>query len=701
MTRINSKITLTIEDGIAVITSDNPPVNALGAEVRAGLATALDQAMADTAVRAIVIACAGKTFFAGADITEFGKPKRPPALVDVIARIETSPKPVVAAIHGTALGGGLEVALGAHFRVAVPSAQVGLPEIKLGLFPGAGGTQRLPRLIGPLEALKLVLSGDKLSASRALELGVLDAVEAGEPAEIGISFARAVLAEGRAAVPVRDREEKLAAFRADPAPFEAEATAQLARRRGQAAPAACVDSVRDSFTKPIDAALAADTARFQQLVTGDQSKALRYLFFAEREAGKQPADAPPPRAVRQAMVIGAGTMGGGIAMSLAAAGIPVTLVDASPEGLQAGLERVRGNYATSVKRGSLSQAEMDRRLGLIDGRTDRSDAAKVDLVIEAVFESMALKQEIFGELARTTRPGTVLATNTSALDIDEIARSTDRPGDVVGMHFFSPANVMRLLEVVRGAASSEQVIATAMTVGKTIGKAPVLSGNCDGFIGNRMVAKRSAQVDRLLLEGAMPEDVDAAIKEFGFAMGPLETNDMSGLDIGWSIRKRRGTPFPVADAICERGWFGQKAGQGYYLYEKGSRTPRHNPAVADLILEIARAHGVTRREIGRQELTERMVYPLINEGARILEEGIALRPGDVDVVWATGYGYPAWRGGPMFTADTIGLPYIVERLDHYADLTGNEDLRPAALLRELAETGSRFADWRNNRAIAA
>jgi 3-hydroxyacyl-CoA dehydrogenase len=698
MTKVNL-----IQDGeIAVILADNPPVNALGHAVRSGLLQALNRAIADPATRAIVIACAGKTFFAGADITEFGKPKQPPVLQEVIAHIEAAPKPIIAAIHGTALGGGFEVALGAHFRVAVPSAQVGLPEIKLGMFPAAGGTQRLPRLIGPIEALKLILSGDKLSAEKAQAVGILDHVEDGDPVRVGIAFARRVLAVSRPLIPVRDRDDKLAPMRADPSAFEAEAAAQLKRRRGQEAPEACVSSVRLSFTTPIDEALARDRASSEMIVASDQSRALRHVFFAERAAAKLP-EAPSgvtAGTVRQAAIIGAGTMGGGIAMCFAAAGIPITLIDATQEGLSAGIDRIRNNYATSVKRGSITQTAMDTRLALITPTTDRDEAANADMIIEAVFESMDLKQEIFSDLARKTPPGTILATNTSALDIDDIANATDRAEDIIGMHFFSPANVMRLLEVVRGARSNWQAIATAMAVGKIIGKIPILSGNCDGFIGNRMVAKRSAQVDRLLLEGAMPDEIDAAVKAFGFAMGPLETNDMSGLDIGWSIRKRRGTPFPIADAICERGWFGQKTGQGYYRYEKGDRTPRPNPEVDRLILEISAGHQITRRTIDRQELIERMVYPLINEGARILEEGMALRASDVDIVWINGYGFPAWRGGPMFYADLIGLKEIADRLEHFAAATGNTILEPAGLLRTLAARNATFSAWDKDRSIA-
>ena len=686
---------------VTVILSDNPPVNALGHAVREGIDKALGQFLADDSIKAIVVACRGRTFFAGADITEFGKPKREPMLQQVIASLEASPKPVIAAIHGTALGGGLEVALGCHFRVAVPTAKMGLPEINLGLFPAGGGTQRLPRLVGPEKALEFVLSGKPVTAAQAQDLGIIDAVIEGDPVEAGIAFARRVIDENLPAVPVRDRDEKIAATRTDPSAFDALAEKLTKRTAGQLAPAANVASVRRSFTMPIDEALGEDTRAFAELMAGSQSLALRYLFFAEREAAKVPglpADTKA-REVKSAAVIGAGTMGGGIAMSFAGAGIPVTLIDATEEALTRGLDRVKGNYASSVKRGSISQAEMDKRMALISGATERAAASDADVVIEAVFEDEKLKQEIFSELEKVCKPGTVLASNTSALDVDAIAGVLERPENFVGMHFFAPANVMKLLEVVRAAKTSPEAIVTAMAVGRRIGKVPVISGNCDGFIGNRMVAKRSAQVDLLLQKGAMPQDVDNALKAFGFPMGPLAINDMSGLDIGWSIRKRRGTPFPIADAICERGWFGQKTGQGYYRYEPGDRTPQPNPEVEALIVGISKSLGIERRAIDQAEMTERMLYPLINEGARILEEGIAYRASDIDLVWINGYGWPRWTGGPMFHADETGLKHIVERLDAFAaDTPSDPSLKPAALLRELAEKGSTFAEWQKSRA---
>jgi len=701
MTQINEKISITTAGDVGVILSDNPPVNALGHAVREGIDKALGQFLADDSIKAIVVACRGRTFFAGADITEFGKPKREPMLQQVIASLEASPKPVIAAIHGTALGGGLEVALGCHFRVAVPTAKMGLPEINLGLFPAGGGTQRLPRLVGPEKALEFVLSGKPVTAAQAQDLGIIDAVIEGDPVEAGIAFARRVIDENLPAVPVRDRDEKIAATRTDPSAFDALAEKLTKRTAGQLAPAANVASVRRSFTMPIDEALGEDTRAFAELMAGSQSLALRYLFFAEREAAKVPglpADTKA-REVKSAAVIGAGTMGGGIAMSFAGAGIPVTLIDATEEALTRGLDRVKGNYASSVKRGSISQAEMDKRMALISGATERAAASDADVVIEAVFEDEKLKQEIFSELEKVCKPGTVLASNTSALDVDAIAGVLERPENFVGMHFFAPANVMKLLEVVRAAKTSPEAIVTAMAVGRRIGKVPVISGNCDGFIGNRMVAKRSAQVDLLLQKGAMPQDVDNALKAFGFPMGPLAINDMSGLDIGWSIRKRRGTPFPIADAICERGWFGQKTGQGYYRYEPGDRTPQPNPEVEALIVGISKSLGIERRAIDQAEMTERMLYPLINEGARILEEGIAYRASDIDLVWINGYGWPRWTGGPMFHADETGLKHIVERLDAFAaDTPSDPSLKPAALLRELAEKGSTFAEWQKSRA---
>jgi len=699
---VNNPISTRADGEIGVVMSNNPPVNALGQAVRQGLVEAFEKLNADPGVKAIVLACAGRTFFAGADIREFGKPRQKPVLTDVIDVIERSPKPVVAAIHGTALGGGFEVALASHFRVAAPSAKLGLPEIKLGIFAGAGGTQRLPRVIGPEKALDLVLSGDPVSAADALELGILDAVVEGDPVAAGVAFARQVLERQLPIVAVRDREDKLIDARRAPSAFEAKAAALTKRTAGQDAPAANVASVRRSFTMPFDEAMAADVAANAALMAGSQSKALRHMFFAEREAAKIPDidQSVKPRVVKRAAIVGAGTMGGGIAMCFAGADIPVTLIDATDEALARGLDRVRSNYATSVKRGSLSQAQMDRRMALITPSTERAAAADADLIIEAVFEDMDLKKKLFADLEALTKSGTIIATNTSALDIDELAAGLSRPADFVGMHFFSPANVMKLLEVVKGARTGQEAILTAMSVGRTIGKISVLSGNCDGFIGNRMVAKRSAQAEWLLQHGAMPADVDGALTSLGFPMGPLTTNDMSGLDIGYSIRKRRGTPFPIADAIVEGGALGQKTGSGYYRYEPGSRTPLPNPEVEKVIIATSEKLGIKRREISRDDMIERMLFPLTNEGARILEEGIALRPSDVDLVWISGYGWPRHLGGPMFFADEKGLPYVVERLQAFAASTPSDaSLKPAKLLCELAAQGLSFSDWQKSRAV--
>ena len=703
MTQINEKISTRTEGDIGFIVSDNPPVNALGIGVRQGLVGALEELNADPAVKAIVLYCAGRTFFAGADITEFGKPRQAPTLQDVITELESSAKPVVAAIHGTALGGGLETALGCAFRVAIPSAKVGLPEINLGLFAGGGGTQRLPRLIGPEKALEHVLSGKPVGAAQALDLGIVDAVQDGDPAAVGAAFARRVIDENMPAVAVRDRDEKLAATRADPSGFDALAKKLTARSKGQAAPQANIDSIRRSFTLSLDEALAIDAVANRELMAGSQSRALRHLFFAEREAARIPGlpEGAKARPVKKAAIIGAGTMGGGIAMCFAGAGIPVTVIDTTQEALDRGLERVQGNYATSVKRGSIAQAQMDDRLALITGATDRGAAADADIVIEAVFEDMDVKKEIFADLEKRVKPGTILASNTSALDVDEIASVLERPQDFVGMHFFSPANVMKLLEVVVARHSSPDAILTAMAVGKAIGKVPVWSGNCDGFIGNRMVAKRSAQAERLLQQGAFPQQVDAALTNLGFPMGPLTTNDMSGLDIGYSIRKRRGTPFPIADAIVESGRLGQKTGAGYYRYEPGDRTPYPNAETEALIIATSEKLGITRRDIPEEEMVQRLLFPLINEGAHILEEGIALRASDVDLVWINGYGWPRHLGGPMFYADETGLATIVAKLrEMAAETPGDPSLQPAALLTELADKGQSFAEWQKNRAAA-
>jgi 3-hydroxyacyl-CoA dehydrogenase len=688
MGSINATVDLRREGEIAVVTVDNPPVNALKHEVRAGLAEALGQARDDGAVKAVVIACAGRTFFAGADITEFGKPPQAPGLHDVIAAIEAMPKPVVAALHGTSLGGGFELALACHFRVAVPGARVGLPEVKLGLLPGAGGTQRLPRLVGPEKALQMIVTGEPIGAADARADGIIDEIVEGDLIAAAIDFARRIVREGRPLRLVRDREEKLIGEG-----FADAAEALTRRLRGREAPAACVEAVRNAIVLPFEEGLKRESELFRRLVAGDQSKAQRHIFFAEREAAKVPGmpEGTKPRPIASGAVIGAGTMGGGIAMCFANAGIPVTIVETGRDLLQKGLDRVAANYRTTMSRGGLTADEMERRIGLITGVTELEAVGSADVVIEAVFEEMGLKKRIFSDLDRLAKPNALLATNTSTLDVDEVARATKRPQDVLGTHFFSPANVMRLLEIVHGAATAPDALATAVTLGRRIGKVPVTVGVCYGFVGNRMLARRSVETERLLLEGALPQEVDAAVAAFGFPMGPFAMADMAGLDVGWRIRKGRGERNEIEDALCEAGYYGQKTGKGYFRYDAGSRTPIPDPEVEKVILDTSSRLGINRRPIAQEEIVERMILPMINEGARILDEGIAARPGDIDVIWVYGYGWPVWRGGPMYYADRLGLAHVRDRLIFYADRSRDETLRPAPLLARLAAEGRGFA----------
>lgn len=697
MTGVNENISWHEDGDIGVILCNNPPVNALSHPVREGIVAALAALAGRSSVKAIVLGCEGRTFFAGADISEFGKPKLEPRLQKMVDAIERFPKPVVAAMHGTTLGGGLEVALGCHYRIASHSTRMGLPEIKLGIIPGAGGTQRLPRIIGPEAAIELIMSGDAIGAQRALELGIVDALTDGDPVAEAIAFARKLLDSGQPAPAIRDRTAAITATRNAPEAFERLAAALLKRRGNEEAPGEVVASLRRSFTIPIDDALAIDAEVNDRLIAGSQAKALRHLFFAERKAAKIAGidKAPAPQPVRKVAVIGAGTMGRGICMTFAAAGIPVSLVDSSEELLTGGIGQIRKNFTRSAQRGSIAADVVEQRMASITGTTEIAAAvAGADLVIEAVFENLEVKRALLKQVEAAATPSAVLATNTSALDIDEIAGALAGPELLVGMHYFSPANVMKLLEVVRGSATSPAALVTAMAVGRQTGKIPVISGNCDGFIGNRMVAKRSAQAERLLQRGAMPPDIDGALRSIGFPMGPLETNDMSGLDVGYAIRKRRGTPFPIADAIVEQGWLGQKTGSGYYRYEGDSRTPLPNPDAEAIILATSERLGISRRAMDRDEIVERLLFPLINEGARILEEGIAARGSDVDLVWAYGYGWPRYLGGPMFYADQRGLPYVIDRLEAFAtDTPEDPSLIPAPLLRRLASEGSRLSDW--------
>ena len=683
---------------VAVIVIDNPPVNALKQAVRAGLRDAFTRARDDASIHAIVLAAAGRTFVAGADITEFDKPPQPPGLIEVFDLMEASKKPIVAALFGTPLGGGLELALTCHYRVAAPTTRLGLPEIKLGILPGAGGTQRLPRLIGVDKALPMILSGDPISAQEALANGLVDEIVQGDVTEGAIAFARRLLAEKAPLKRARDMEDKLKRYRDNPKLYDEVVANSAKRTRGLAAPAAAIECVRWSFEKPFDDAERGVREAFQKLREGDQSKAQRHIFFAEREAAKVP-DIPAStkaREIKRATVLGAGTMGGGISMCFANAGIPVTIVETSQEALDKGLATIKRNYENTVKRGGLKADEMERRVKLMTGTTDLAAGVRdADIVVEAVFEDMGLKKEVFGKLDKLAKPDAVLATNTSYLNVNEIGKATARPPSVLGMHFFSPANVMRLLEIVRGAETAPDVLATAIAVGRKIGKVPAVVGVTHGFVGNRMLHSRGIEAERMLLEGALPQDVDGALTEFGFPMGPFAMGDLAGLDVGWRVRKASGAKAEIADALVEAGRYGQKTGKGFYKYEGGSRSPIPDPDVEKLIVEASVRHGVKRRNLDRKEIFERLIFPLINEGAKILDEGIAMRPGDIDVIWVYGYGWPVWTGGPMHYADRVGLPYIRDRLAEICARAGNNPkLEPSPLLTKLAQSGGKFAEFK-------
>jgi 3-hydroxyacyl-CoA dehydrogenase len=687
---------------VGVITIDNPPVNALSHAVRQGLAGAVAQAEADGAAKAVLLICAGRTFSAGADIKEFGKPMQAPGLSEILDKLDNSPKPVVAAIHGTALGGGLEVALACHYRVAAQGTQFGLPEVKLGLLPGAGGTQRLPRLIGVEPAVRMITSGDPIGAEEAHQLGLADELVAGDLSAGALAYAERLAKQGKGPRRIRDMTDKIKAVapRLSGGLFEGLRKDLLKRSRGNEAPLRCLDAVEASVQLPFDEGIAKERQLFVQALTSQQSAALRYVFFAEREAAKIPdiGKDVAPRKIAKAAVLGAGTMGGGIAMNFANAGIPVLMVDTTKELVDKGIGIIRKNYAATVSKGRLSQAEMDARMARIQGTVEFDAVREADLVVEAVFEEMGLKKEIFGKLDKACRPETVLATNTSTLDVNEIAAATSRPQQVVGMHFFSPANVMRLVEVVRGKQSSKASVATAMAVSKALDKVGVLVGVCYGFVGNRMLHQYSREAAYLLEEGCLPQQVDKVITDFGLPMGPFAMGDLAGLDVGWRIRKGRkaaGTlgkeryAFTVADALCEQGRFGQKTGAGFYKYEAGSRAPVPDPAVEALIVQASQSQGIQRRTIGNEEILARCIYPMINEGAKILEEGIALRASDIDVIWINGYGFPAHRGGPMFYADTVGVQAVLEAITKFQQQFGAH-WAPAPLLKKLAAEGKGF-----------
>jgi 3-hydroxyacyl-CoA dehydrogenase len=692
MTAITKSVDLDRRGRVAVLTVNNPPVNALSQHVRQGLHEGVRQAVADAAVSAIVITCAGRTFIAGADITEFGRPPAAPGLHEVLDLVESSPKPVVAAVHGTALGGGLEVTLACHYRVGVKDARFGLPEVKLGLLPGAGGTQRLPRVVGVEKALSMIVSGDPIRADEALKHGLIDEIVDGDLAAGGVAFAEKVLNERRPLRKIRDLDDKLAAVRGKPEVFANFRKSVARQTRGFRAPETCIKAVEAAVGLPFPEGLKRERELFLELLSSPESKAQRYFFFAEREAAKIP-DVPadtPVKDIRKAAVIGAGTMGGGIAMNFANVGIPVTVVEMNQEALDRGLGIVRKNYEATASRGRLTAADVEKRMGLIQGTTDWSAVRDADIVVEAVFEEMPVKKEVFAKLDGIAKPDAVLATNTSTLDVDEIASATKRPECVIGTHFFSPANVMRLLENVRGAKSSKSTVATVMALGRRINKVPVLVGVCYGFVGNRMLHQRGQQAEKLVLEGALPHQVDKVLTDFGFPMGPFAMGDLAGLDVGWRIRKGRGVKSPVADRICELGRFGQKTGAGYFKYEKGDRTPIPDPEVEKIIVDVATEQGITRRHITDEEILQRLLYPMVNEGAKILEEKIAIRASDIDVIWVYGYGWPVYRGGPMFWADQIGLRSVRDTMLAFQKATGDAFWTPAPLLARLADEGQGF-----------
>jgi len=694
-----NKLSFEIRDGIAVLKLDNPPVNSLGFELREALVAGLDRANADPSVAAIVLIGSGAGFSGGADIREFGTPKAVahPNLRTVISEIEDSAKPVIAAVGGVCMGGGLELAMGCHYRVGVPGAKIALPEVKLGLLPGAGGTQRLPRLLGVEAALNMIVSGATIASEKLKATPLFDAFGDDDLLESALRFARRVVAEKMPLKKVRDLVLDMP---------NAEAYLQFARNTVKAvagpypAPLACIDAVAAAVGKPFEAGLKRERELFTTLMLSPESAALRHIFQAERAASHilDVPDGTPTRPIARIGVIGAGTMGGGITMSLINAGLPVVLLETGRDALDRGVANIRRNYQGALRKGTLNEASLAQRLALITPTLDYALLSDVDLVIEAVFENMDVKRQVFETLDGVIRQGAILASNTSALDLDEIAKFTRRPQDVIGLHFFSPANVMRLLEVVRGAKTAKDVLATAMRLSKTMGKIAVVSGVCDGFIGNRMLARYGTAAHDLIMFGALPQQIDAALQDFGMAMGPFRVGDLAGLDIGWALRKRRSAEFPdrdfsnVSDVLCEAGRFGQKTGAGWYRYETGSRHPIPDPKVTAIIEEYRRKRGITPRKVGSQEIVERCMYALINEGARILEDGIAQRASDIDLVYLNGYGFPAYRGGPMFFADQTGLHVIERALKNIAAQPGSDSgaWTPAPLLTRLAHQGETF-----------
>jgi len=706
---MNNLVRISKDNDVAVITIDNPPVNALSPGVPEGISTAIDAVNSDPAVKAAVVIGAGRTFVAGADIKEFGKmtsggPRR--SLLPLLLHIEDSGKPVVMAIHGTAFGGGLELAMAGHYRVASPTAQVGQPEVKLGIIPGAGGTQRLPRLVGVAKAVEMCAEGKPVSAREAAALGLIDRLIDGDLLAGAVTFAREVF--GKPAPKTRERTEKLATALENAAIFAAARDVAGKKQRGLKAPTAAIDAVEAATKLSFEEGCQLEAKLFTECLFSDQSKALIHVFFGEREVAKIP-DVPretPVMPVNRVAVVGSGTMGGGIAMVFANAGIPVLLKDVDEEALELGMSRIRKNYASSVQRGRFTQAFVDERLQLITPVLSYEAFSGVDMVIEAVFEGMALKKTVFADLDRACRRAAILASNTSTLNIDEIAGATSRPEAVIGTHFFSPANVMRLLEIVRGKKSSKEVIATCMQLSKKLGKIGVLVGNCRGFVGNRMFGPYRREAQFLIEEGAQVEAIDKALVEFGNAMGPLATGDLAGLDVGWRIRKeyrhleKPGIRQPFAeDRLCEMGRYGQKTVRGWYRYDENRRASV-DPEVSELVRKWSTDAGIPQRQISDAEIVDRCIYALVNEGARILEEGYALRAVDIDIIYLNGYGFPGYRGGPMWYADTVGLQKVYQRICEFHQQHG-ELWEPAPLLQRLAEAGKTFAELDKEQVAAA
>lgn len=692
-----------LKEDIGVISINNPPVNALAQVVREGILKAISAAQKD-ASKAIVLLCEGRTFIAGADITEFGKPPKDPGLPEVLSAIENSCKPVVAAIHGTALGGGFEVSLACHYRCAVASAKVGLPEVKLGLLPGAGGTQRVPRLVGVKAALDMITRGNPIAAVKAKEMGLIDTVLENEDVRAcAVHYAKGLAESGAPLKRIRD-------VTIDPSSFEPDyfqkARKQLAgRARGQIAQDRIVSCLEAAVELPIDQGLERERELFKELIASPESAAMRHIFFAERQAAKikDISKDTALRPINKVAILGGGTMGGGIAMCFANVGIPVVLLEINEEALERGMQIIRKNYSITVQKGKLEESLMQTRVGLISGTTSYEDIGDVDLIIEAVFENLDLKKEVFGKLDAACKKGAILATNTSYQDVDVIAEATSRPEDVVGMHFFSPANVMKLLEVVRGGKTAHDVLATVMQIGKKIGKVCALSGVCYGFIGNRMLGGYGREAQMLLLDGCTPAQVDGVLEGFGMAMGPLAMGDLAGLDVGYKARQAR-TDLPddpklyrMGTLLVEMGRHGQKTGSGFYKYDPETRKRMPDPEVEALINKEAIALGVGRREISDDEILARCFYPLINEGARILDEGIAQRASDIDVVYIYGYAFPVAKGGPMHYADSVGLKNVYDKICEFRDRYGDEYWQPAPLLQRLAEEGKTFAEWDKER----